>query len=142
MKDKRGDIRIPLLLEKVRVFTHFGQEEVFDEILEMADVAKGGAFFRSDKLLKPDVTVQVTLLLPGDLGALPLDGRVIRVAWMINKKKCITHKGFAVKFAPMTPGVDKIWDAYRIYLRNKQIITVSKRIIEEFFGQKGPKKDF
>jgi hypothetical protein len=45
-----------------------------------------------------------------------------------------------VRFDKLNSGTKKILDAYVVYLRNKQIINVSKRIIEEFFGSQGPKK--
>lgn len=137
-KEKRGlDIRIPLLSEKARVV---GAD--FDEFLEMSDVAIGGIFFKSEKLFPSGTKLEIILGLPGDLGNLMIDSKVIRIAWVKNKKRSHDHKGFAVKFEPMSPNISKIWDAYRVYLRNKQIITVSKRIIEEFFGSNGPKKEF
>jgi hypothetical protein len=137
-KDKRSDIRIPLLSETVAISSDF----YFDR-LDVADICSGGIFVKikePNQFLKAKTKVKIIFTLPGDLGDLDLTGEVCRVNWMLSKKKNITVLGMAIKFDPMDAGRKKIMDAYRIYLRNKQIITVSKRIIEEFFGDQGPKK--
>ena len=81
----------------------------------------------------------MNIQLPGDLGVLSLDGEVVRVNWAINRKKNREAMGMGVRFDNLNSGTKKILDAYVVYLRNKQIINVSKRIIEEFFGSQGPK---
>lgn len=141
-KDKRGDIRIPLLSESalVQEYGFLWNRDPYSQELDMDNVGNEGAFFK----VKPGqpyppggTMVTVKFKLPGDLGILQFEGKVCRMVWRLNKKKNLNTLGFAVNFMPKTESVQKIWDAYRVYLRNKQIITVSKRIIEEFFG--GPK---
>jgi hypothetical protein len=80
------------------------------------------------------------LNLPGDLGSLQVTASVVRVKWAATRKAGKDSLGMGVRFEEVSPNIKKILDAFVVYLRNKQIITVSKRIIEEFFGENGPKK--
>jgi c-di-GMP-binding flagellar brake protein YcgR len=134
-KEKRSEIRVPLLSEKISYFVD-GREFTAD----IADITTDGIFLRSNEVLKPRTFVKVQLTLPGDLGVLEVAGHVVRVNWSLSKKHKKDHLGMGIRFENLSENIKKILDAYVVYLRNKQIITVSKRIIEEFFGNDGPKK--
>jgi len=134
-KDKRNGIRIPLLAERV-AFISSGERTEAD----VGDITPEGVFLKTNKILPPKSGVTLNIQLPGDLGVLSLDGEVVRVNWAINRKKNRESMGMGVRFDNLNSGTKKILDAYVVYLRNKQIINVSKRIIEEFFGSQGPKK--
>jgi hypothetical protein len=134
-KDKRAGIRIPLLSERVTYFVN-GLEKAAD----ITDITADGLFLKTTELLAPRTNVLLQLHLPGDLGSLQVNASVIRVNWAANRKKGRETLGMGVRFEDVQPNIKKIIDAYVVYLRNKQIITVSKRIIEEFFGSDNPKK--
>jgi len=142
-KEKRHDIRIPLLNERfsIKTISLFNNQDIEPHYYQIADISENGIFVKiqkNEKNFKPHQLVNVYITLPGDLDQLILMGRVCRVNWAIRPKVKNYQLGFAVKFEPMSSGYKKIWDAYRIYLRNKQIINVSKRIISEFLGNKTP----
>jgi len=134
-KDKRAGIRIPLLSEKLRYF-------IKDAVLEaeVGDITNEGVFLKTTQILSPKTPLSIQFQLPGDLGVLNVKGSVVRVNWTVNRKRGKDQLGFGVKFEDLNESTKKILDAYVVYLRNKQIISVSKRIIEEFFGAQGPKK--
>lgn len=135
-KERRKKIRVPLLLETCK-WTPV--DATFDYTSEMANISNSGMFIKSDKLPKPSSLVMITLSLPNDLGLIAIKGKVIRLRW--TKTKDIDEaKGFGVEFTEVGTNISKILEAYVIYLRNKQIITVSKRLIQEFFGSKDPFK--
>jgi len=134
-KDKRNGIRIPLLAERVAFISNGERFEA-----DVGDITPEGVFLKTNKILPPKTAVTLNIQLPGDLGLLSLEGEVVRVNWAINRKKNRESIGMGVRFDNLNSGTKKILDAYVVYLRNKQIINVSKRIIEEFFGSQGPKK--
>lgn len=136
-KDKRSGIRIPLLSESV-TYVHSGSEKKAD----ITDITNEGLFIKTNEVLSPRTPVTLQVQLPGDLGNIQVSASVIRVNWTVNRKKSRDHLGMGLRFEDVPPNIKKILDAYVVYLRNKQIITVSKRIIEEFFGSDGPKKVF
>lgn len=134
-KEKRAGIRIPLLSERIQY-----QVDGQNLYANVADITNDGSFLKTDKVLPPKTRVTLNITLPGDLGLLNIEGEVVRVNWALNRRLNKETLGFGVKFLDLNPGTKKILDAYVVYLRNKQIINVSKRIIEEFFGNQGPKK--
>lgn len=134
-KDKRAGIRIPLLSERA-TYSLNGQDFEAD----IGDITNEGLFLKTEKLLSPQSKVQLKLNLPGDLGSLQVTASVVRVKWAATRKAGKDSLGMGVRFEEVSPNIKKILDAFVVYLRNKQIITVSKRIIEEFFGENGPKK--
>lgn len=134
-KDKRAGIRIPLLAEKIHYVVNDAKLEA-----DIGDITNEGVFLKTNDILRPRTKLSIHIILPGDLGHLNIEGEVVRVNWAINRKKNKDSLGMGVRFDNLTPGTKKILDAYVVYLRNKQIINVSKRIIEEFFGSQGPKK--
>lgn len=135
IKDKRSGIRIPLLSERIQYFIDGKRFEA-----DVGDITNEGIFLKTDQILPPQTEMSIQFNLPGDLGVLNVDGSVVRVNWTINRKKGKDALGFGVRFEGLSSGTKKILDAYVVYLRNKQIISVSKRIIEEFFGSQGPKR--
>lgn len=134
-KDKRAGIRIPLLSERA-IYTIEGADLEAD----IGDITNEGLFLKTDKILAPKTKVSLKLNLPGDLGSLQVNATVVRVNWAATRKRGRDQLGMGVRFEEVTPNIKKILDAFVVYLRNKQIISVSKRIIEEFFGDNGPKK--
>jgi Tfp pilus assembly protein PilZ len=134
-KDKRSGIRVPLLAEKIQ-YTFYDQSFEAD----IGDITNEGVFLKTQKLLVPKTPLEIHMSLPGDLGKLVVKGRVVRINWTVNRRKNKDHLGMGVQFEDVNPGAKKILEAYVVYLRNKQIISVSKKIIEEFFGSQGPKK--
>jgi len=134
-KDKRAGIRIPLLSERATYIV-----DGIEHQCDIGDITNEGLFLKTDSILSPKASVVLKLQLPGDLGNLQVDARVVRVNWAVNRKKGKETLGMGVNFVDVSPNIKKIIDAFVVYLRNKQIITVSKRIIEEFFGDNGPKK--
>lgn len=138
-KEKRAGIRIPLLSEKIEVIS-----ADYHQVTEISDITTDGSFIKTSELLPPQTKVLLRISLPGDLGSLDIQGQIIRVKWAKKPGRKNEHLGMGIKFADIDENKKKILDAYVVYLRNKQIITVSKRIIEEFFGgpKGGPKKRF
>ncbi|MDB5037977.1 MAG: hypothetical protein JWQ35_1505 [Bacteriovoracaceae bacterium] len=136
-KDKRAGIRIPLLSESVS-YIHNEVEKKAD----ISDITNEGLFIKTSEILAPRTNLVLQVQLPGDLGSIQVNASVIRVNWAVNRKKSKENLGMGVRFENVPANIKKILDAYVVYLRNKQIITVSKRIIEEFFGSDGPKKVF
>lgn len=123
-KEKRKNIRIPLLSEHVEI----------NSIPEFVmNITTSGAFIKTKNLKKPREVIDIIITLPGDLGNMKVQGIVRRVVWTAKPEDAI---GYGVEFVNMISSTQKIMDAYVVYLRNKQIITVSKRIIEEFFGDR------
>jgi hypothetical protein len=135
-KDKRNDIRIPLIDESIGI--RLENTSNFKEYGVM-DISEGGLFVKVDSprdLPKVNSYMYASFQLPGTLGYLQLPCIVSRVVWATSKAKNLTQLGFVAKFGPMRQGDKNIFDAYRSYQRNAQIIKVSRKIMEEFFGGK------
>ena len=130
IKERRKHMRIPLLSESCHWFDDQGR--ISDN--EMTDINMGGVFIKSDLIPKNSEKVIVRFTLPGDLGNLNLTGVVVWKRWAVPKESKLP-KGFAVEFTENKISSIKILEAYCTYLRNKQIIKVSKRIVEAFFGK-------
>lgn len=129
-KNKRRVIRVPLLSESLAINDAVtGLQRV-----EMKDISPYGAFLATSIPVKPRQVIDLEFHLPNSLGIIPVKATVIRVNWTINKKKHKDTIGFGCQFINVSENNQRILDAYVVYLRNKQIITVSKRIIEEFMG--------
>lgn len=128
-KERRKDIRVNIISEAISVET-----TEWKRTLEYTDIGKHGVFIKSTELPKSESVVLLKFQLPGQLGDLTVTGRVIRINWTVDKKRNKPHLGFAVEFLDMSDSSRRILDAFIVYMRNKQIINVSKRIIEEFFG--------
>jgi hypothetical protein len=124
-KDKRAYIRIPLIV---------GWHCMIDQkSYPIADIANNGLFLKDDDLrLNLKSNYQISIELPGDLGNFKFNCKVVRCVLKGNEKKSI-YRGYGIEFI-LSDNEQKIMDSYVVYLRNKQIISVSKRIIEEFFG--------
>jgi len=129
MKEKRSDIRIPIVNDRLSVAWETSSGD-----LKLKDLSNKGMFFETNgELPTPKEWCRVDVILPGDLGKLALDGVVSRVHWRDSRKQSKV-RGFAVILGDMSQNTQKIYEAYLVYMRNSQIIKVSKRIIEEFFG--------
>lgn len=130
-KERRKNIRIPLLTEACTWIS--GKMTYSSQIL---NIDNSGLFIKSDQM--PETKeIDLRFALPGDLGVFEVPSKVVRKQWAAVKKKG-TEVGFAVQFQIEQPGHQKIMDSYCVYLRNKQIIQVSKKIIEELFSRKAP----
>jgi c-di-GMP-binding flagellar brake protein YcgR len=140
-KERRKEIRIPLLSEAgVMETIPIDGNKIIVETVGLLDISRSGVFIKSIANLKPKSYINLKLSLPGDLGAIQIQGQIVWKRWAVTKAQKDMHVGFGVKFVEVSVGIQKILDAYVVYLRNKQIITVSKRIIEEFFGPELPNK--
>lgn len=130
-KDKRSNIRVPLLDGTICKIDKY--------MLSVADITNQGLFVKDDDLsLILNTIYEVELFLPSDLGGLQVPGKIVRCSIVNNKKKNL-FKGYGIEFQSIDDNIKKVLDAFVVYLRNKQIINVSKRIIEEFFGIPKPK---
>ena len=129
-KEKRKHIRTTLISEVMKV-----TEKDVDKFRSIRDISLGGVYI-NDLVSPPGSNLTLTAALPGDLGDLTLTLEVVRCDWAKLKNK---KTGIACKFIGVTEGQGKILDAYIKYLRNRQIVTVSKRIIEDFFGKQPPR---
>lgn len=128
-KERRRAIRIPLLKEYC--FWNDGPEDRQDE---MTDITKYGVFIKSIKMPSLGDILTIKLPLPSGLGLLTVPGKVVWRRWAVSKKnKDKLPLGFAVEFTETDDKRNQIIESYCIYLRNNQIIKVSRRIIEEFF---------
>lgn len=136
-KDKRAHIRVPILSEAIKYDTiPVDGGKISTESCGLYDISNGGLFIKTVANIKPRSYINVYLQLPGDLGAIQVRGQVMWRRWAVKKAERESNLplGMGVKFVDVTPDIKRVIEAYVIYIRNKQIITVSKRIIEEFFG--------
>lgn len=135
IKERRKDIRVPLLKETVTWTRHGKMFNLKTDTV--IDISINGLFIQSND--QPDIgeVVQIFVKLPGDLGALDLSAKVKWRRWATSKKNPMPI-GFGVNIEYDNPKIEKIMNSYVVYMRNKQIITVSKRIIEEYFGTRKP----
>lgn len=136
-KDRRSYIRIPLLSEACTWVEYVGPH-VVERRADMKDITVAGVFIKSDYMPKIGSMILLKFEMPNNLGTITMNGKIVRLRW-VKTKKFEEPKGFGVQFLEANAVTKKLMDAYVTYLRNKQIIVVSKRIIEEFFGSKGPR---
>lgn len=127
-KERRNKYRIELIQE-ICEWSKIGAQLKTTE--RICNLSPEGMFIESAANPNPQEVIELSLTLPGDLGNLDLKGVIIWRRWA-NKKKDKAPLGFAVKFLH-SDNTKPIIEALYSYLKNKQIITVSKRIIEEFF---------
>jgi len=134
-KERRKDIRVPLIQESVSWTRHGNILNLKTD--KANNMSVNGMFIESN--IQPDIgeVIQIFVKLPSDLGALDLNAKVKWRRWT-NSKKNPLPMGFGVNIGYDNPKIEKIMSAYVIYMRNKQIIEVSKRIVEEFFGKVKP----
>lgn len=129
-KERRKDIRVDLISESLNLFKSDGT----GYHVKIKNISNGGVYLE-EIVLRPNEHCVLSMSLPGDLGKLDLSAKVKRVDWASTKAKKV---GSVLVFYDVSEGNKRILEAYITYLRNKQIITVSKRIIEEFFGKRPP----
>lgn len=99
--------------------------------ISLLNISNEGVFI--GHLLKPQDRVLLRFKMPGDLGNLTMPFRVARTVWTANKKAKVVGSGGTLTFA--TQAQRKIWESMVVFMRNKQIIEISKRIIAEFGGK-------
>ena len=134
-KERRKEYRIVLLSEEVGWSYINVISKTHDKLI---DISSEGAFIESKLLPKSKDVLEIVFVLPGNLGHLKIKGVIVWCRWTKLKKSNLPL-GFAVKLIHTEDSL-KIMKAYVTYLRNKQIILVSKRIQDEFFGNgKGPR---
>jgi hypothetical protein len=132
-KEKRQHIRYSLIGEQVKWMP---KDNIHGpEMVEIHDISDRGVFIESISPVKPQSTIFIEFKLPGDLGSLTVEGRVTWKRWA-QRKEDEGKLGFGVEFVNMPSNIDSILKAYVVYLRNRQIITVSKRLMQDFFGDK------
>lgn len=129
-KERRVEIRTLVIAEACSWGPADG---LLQEYVELSNLSINGVFLKSIKQPAIGEEVQVVFKLPGDLGPLTLKGIVKWRRWQATKKSNLPV-GFAVQFKYDSLNVKRVMEAFCIYMRNRQIIIVSKRIIEEFFG--------
>ena len=134
-KEKRKEIRVQLTDENI-------QWNYLDNPFELKtspilDISKNGVFIESKDMPNKDQVINLCFKLPLDLGLLPLKGKVTWRRWAATKKSKLPI-GFGVSIIHDNTKFEKIFDSLVIFLRNKQIIKVSKQILEVFFGVKTP----
>ena len=106
---------------------------LIDPFLNLIDISNGGAFIATDQPITPkdkDTITSVDIMLPDNLGPFSIPCEVVRIQWISTKNR---SKGYAVKFIINNENTRKILYALLIYIKNNQIITVSKRLMEEVF---------
>lgn len=133
-KEKRKLIRVPLLSDSCQWKPMDGTNTQESALL---DFTKQGCFIISAKPVAVKSYICVYFTLPGSLGIVKVDGKVTWNRWA-KRKDDTRELGFGVEFIDVPDYNDKILGAYQEFLRNKQIIAVSKRIVEEFFGKVPP----
>jgi len=132
-KEKRSKIRIPLLVEAC----YWTSTTVTGESCSITDITSDGVFIKSSKFPVIGEDIRVKFVLPKDLGILELTGTVKWKRWTL-KKGSTESLGFGIKFTFDVPSHKAIMEAYCTYLKNKQIIQVTKRLMEEFFNRRNP----
>ena len=138
-KERRSSIRIPILSEAC---TYTFADALTDIEGTLFDLSPIGVFINCKTQPNVKDIVKINFKLPQDMGILTLNGKVTHKRWAVTKKSKLSA-GFGVKFEDNIPKYEEVMKSYAIYMRNKQIIQVSTRIIEEFFGlpaaeDKGP----
>lgn len=130
-KDKRKHWRVALLSEQIR----FSTPELGEQTAYMQDISNGGMFIKMKKPLKASQTIYVHFQLPNDkVPLLVVPAKVIRTVWTKSRKRHLNNTGVGIEFQFEGEMQRRVVEAYVTFLRNKQIIAVSKRIIEEYYG--------
>lgn len=131
-KERRKHYRHSLLSEEVEV-VQLGMLTMFSmNPKKLENISEGGCFIVDGDITHYKVGEKLLLSfeLPGELGTFTIDGLITRIKWHKKEKEVY---GIGVKFVNLTKQQQQILNAYVVFLRNKQIITVSKRIMEEYF---------
>lgn len=133
-KERRKDIRVPLINEKCNWKLVDGIEGYESKLI---DFSASGAFIHSTIPIPIKSEILIHFKLPGDMGFLPIYGKVLWQRWRVKKTSKL-ETGIGIKFIDLDDNHKKILDSFATYLRNRQIIAVSARIVEEFFGKLPP----
>lgn len=133
-KERRKNIRVALINE---VCNWKLVDAVTAYESKLLDFSSSGAFIHSTIPIPIKAEILIHFKLPGDLGFLPIYGKVVWQRWHV-KKKSKFETGIGIEFIDLDEGHKKILESYSTYLRNRQIIAVSSKILEEFFGKLPP----
>ena len=135
MKEKRKNHRFQLTDVITQFFCH---RTVETRWLEIIDISLGGISLRFPSqaaLPKPQSLHSINLQLPGDLGGFSLSIKTHSIDW--SKKRIARFQ-----FVDVQPSTVAILVAYIDYQRNQQIIKVSRKILDGFYGPIQPPKGF
>ena len=131
IKERRKDIRIPIIDEYAAITFETQSNKV-----KIRDISVNGCFVETDILPKPNEVVNAVFRLPNLLGHVIVQAKVKRIRWA-QVKKSKTPKGYALEFDfNESKDIEKVMNSYCVYMRNKQIIQVTKRILEEVIAPK------
>lgn len=137
-KEKRKQFRVLLMEEAIGWSKESNLLNV--RTCKVSNISKSGTFIECSEMPEVDEILEIYIQLPAELGMMTLKGKVAWRRWATTKKSKLSM-GFGIEFIFDSPKYEKIMESYTIYLRNKQIIVVSKKIIEEFLGTRQPPTD-
>lgn len=131
-KEKRQSYRHPILTEEIEIVQLGLLSKFIMDYKKLQNISQGGCQISDNSIEKYKIgeKLLISFELPGDLGKVTIDGIIKWIDW---KKKDKEQHGIGIKFVNVSERIQSILNAYIIYLRNKQIISVSKRIMEEYF---------
>jgi hypothetical protein len=129
-KEKRKNMRLEIISGDVAM--------VNMEVVTVKNLSPEGIYVYLDDITKYKVNSYciVDLFLPESMkdeyGAIPIKGKIIRVDWRETKDKKI---GMTIKFEYEKERVKSVVESLICYTRNRQIVSVSKRILKEVMGK-------
>ena len=128
VKEKRNEIRLEIItgdLAKINL-----------DVVSVKNISSTGIYVIVDDITKYKVNtyVIVDLFLPEKLyteyGSIPIKGKITRINWVEVKNRKL---GLAIKFEYEEKNSTKqVVESLINYIKNRQIISVSKRILEEY----------
>lgn len=128
MKEKRNDMRLDVISGDVA--------KINFDIVSVKNISPTGIYVIVDDITKYKVNtyVIVDLFLPEKLhaeyGSIPIKGKITRITWAQLKDKKL---GLAIKFEYTDKNsMKQVVESLIHYIKNKQIVSVSKRILEEY----------
>jgi hypothetical protein len=128
-KERRAFLRVPITSGFIEYYLPGHPYQRSDLI----NVSIEGCFIARAPTIKPKSEIIVFFRLPGNIGLLELPGEVMWLKWA-KKKDDKTPLGVGVKFS-LTEEKRLIMESFISYMRNMQIIAMSQRIVEAFWGE-------
>jgi len=131
-KEKRKNMRLEIISGDVAM--------VNMEVVTVKNLSLEGIYVHLDDITKYKVNNYciVDLFLPESMkdeyGAIPVKGKIIRFDWRETKDKKI---GMAIKFEYEKERVKSVVESLICYTKNRQIVSVSKKILEKVW-EKNP----
>ena len=129
-KEKRKNMRLEIISGDVAM--------VNMEIVTVKNLSPEGIYVYLDDITKYKINNYciVDLFLPESMkdeyGAIPIKGKIIRFDWRETKDK---KMGMAIKFEYEKEKVKSVVESLICYTKNRQIVSVSKKILEEVMGK-------